>query len=351
MPEAQQVASPEPVGAQGAPMDEADAVIDSMSAAIKASSGLATAISDAPEPVEEASALADGAPPPAPEPETAPWDPSKGFTAEELATPEGIQSAAAKIQGGLKEWRDKQVALDGRYAKFKEKEGRQRATFEKWQQEREQNALATRQIFDTVQAIRSGNAEMRLRALGTLMNMDPLAAIEEINLGIATDGKGRQRTPEEIEAEVERRLEAKMEAKLSERVKRAEYERSVEAFTHRAVAFAERIETGKYPLLGKFHALNPEAVLKDLLETSREGVDHDAFLAETEQRLAAHFGVPVSTGNGTQHPQTAQRSPAESLSPSLQSHGGSSRAKSDAELEAEAEALVPESWVRMGRGM
>lgn len=344
MAEAQTVQTTETPAAP--PPDAADAFLDGMAAAVKGEAGLAS-----PE-LDEVPSEKDAAAPPEapPEPEIAPFDPSKDFSPEELATPEGIQAAAAQIRGGLKEFREKMVALDGRFAKFKEKEARQKATFEKWAQERETNALATRQIFDMVQGVRAGNAETRMRSLGALLQMDPLQALEEINTGIATDGKGRPRTPEEIEAEVERRLDAKLEAKLRERQMQAQQEYEVRELTQRARGFASRIEAGAYPALSRFYALNPTAVLKDLLTTAGDEVDLDGFLADTEQRLAAHFGVPTRSGTGTHNPQMAPRSPAESLSPSLQSHGGSSRPKTDAELEAEAEALVPESWVRMGKG-
>lgn len=329
--------------------DAGDAFLDGLAAAVKGTSGLEAGPTEPSAPPGT-----DTEAPKEPEktdPASGPpsWDPSQDFSDEELATPEGIKGAAAKIRGGLKEFREKMVALDGRFAKFKEKEARQKATFEKWAQERETNNLATRQIFDMVQGIRNGNAEMRLRALGSLMQMDPIRAIEEINTGIATDGQGKPRSPEEIEAEVERRLEKKLEAKLQQQQQEHEHRRRVEAFTHLARGFQSRIESGAYPVLGKFYNLNPEAVLKDLLETSGDDVDLDAHLRETDQRLAAHFGVQPVNGNGTHNPQTAPRSPAESLSPSLQSHGGSSRPKTDAELEAEAEALVPEAWVRYGK--
>lgn len=343
MAEAQTVQTTEAPAAP--PPDAGDAFLDGIAAAVKQETGL-SADDASPEPAK----ADEAAPPAAPEPAVAPWDPAKDFTDEDLATPEGIQSAAAQIRGGLKDFREKMVALDGRFAKFKEKEARQKATFEKWANERDTNNLATRQIFDMVQGVRNGNAETRMRSLGALMQMDPIRALEEINTGIATDGAGRARTPEEIEAEVEARLEAKLNARFQERETAAQREYRIQQFTQKAAGFQARIEAGAYPALGKFYALNPEAVLKDLLETSGDAVDLDGFLVETERRLAAHFGVPTGTGTGTHNPQTAPRSPAESLSPSLQSHGGSSRPKTDAELEAEAEALVPEAWVRMGKG-
>ena len=339
--------APAPAPAVGG-VDEA---IDRMAAAVGGDDGLEPSVSDLTEPAPPPTATEAPAPG-VPAPTVPEFDANHEFSEEELATPEGIQSAAAKIRGGMQDFRKKMVELDGRFAKFKGKEARQKETMARHLEEHEQHNLATRQIFDLVKAVRTGNAEMRLRALGTLLDKDPLAAIEELNIGIATDGKGKPRTPEEMEAEVERRLEAKLDARLKAQADTYAQEQETARMLPKAEMILDTVTRETHPEIAYLMNIDAAGVTTELLQRAeREGkrpVDYPAFLEDIERQLRAKHAP--GNGTGTQTPQTAPSTPAESLSPSLTSRGGSVRQKSEAELQAEAEALVPAAWVRMGKG-
>ena len=331
------------------PPVETDATIERMAAAAAGEDGLAS-----PSEPEPAAEPVEGEPAPAaapPEPEPVPWDHNHEFTEEELATPEGIQDAAAKIRGGMKDFRAKMVSLDGRFAKFKQKEARQQATFAKWQEERELNNQATRQIFSQVEALRKGDTQTAIRALGALTGKDPIAALEELNLTIVTNGQPRARTPEEMEAEVEKRLEEKLEAKIAQR----EHQNRVNSLLPKANAMMDAVNPETHPEIAYLMSVDAAGVTTELLERAEsEGkrpVDYPALLEDIERQLRERRNpTRASVGTGPQTPQKAPSTPAESLSPSLTSRGGSVRQKSEAELQAEAESLVPAAWLRMGRG-
>jgi hypothetical protein len=196
--------------------------------------------------------------------------------------------------------------------------------------------------------LQRGDAETALRALGSLMQKDPIDALESLNTTIATNGAGKQPGVGALLAridELEQRLEGRFNSRLEEQAK----EQRVGQLVQRADEIYGHISPEKHPFLAGLYKLQPEEVMTDLLRVGHNRVDLDGFLAETEQQLAAHFGAAPG-GTGTQHPNGAQSSPAETLSPSLASHSGGSRKKTYEELQAEAEDLVPESFVRMGRG-
>ncbi len=360
-------------------MPEAEAVQQTNGAASPPVDGLQDTIDRMSEATEDASAwsLANGsqepeAPKPEPEPIEEPGkqaakapeaskevDLSKGFSDEELATPEGVKAAADKVRAGFMQAQERWREVDEAHTSLTRREKKFKDKLEGWKSERETITTQWKGIQTDLQALSRGDAATALNALGRLRGMSGAQALEELTLTVVHNGKlpKKELTVEEFERRLEER-ESKWRQEREEEQKQARI-----AELHRdATAFRQRITAEKYPTIYKFASRDMGDVLGDLLEAhpdleAKHGrrLDYDEVLGEIEAELAKDFGSPVSgsTERGTGTPQEtrqAQSSPGQTLSPSLSATSASRRPTTAEENRRAAEDLVPDAWVRMGQG-
>jgi hypothetical protein len=285
---------------------------------------------------EEVTAEAEATEAPAEKPPAAPAkeDP---FSDAALATPEGIKKAREAV-------RELQKKHDKAYLRLSDREQRLKADVASFRSDKARVATLESNIRADLQALRRGDSNQALEALGRMMGKDALKAFEEIQLNIAKNGKRNEPSPEVLELREELR-------QLKEGLHVGGQKKQVadaEAFIaqRKGEIITAASDAAAYPHLARFVPMKRQEIADHVVELITEAhgkgqrlTDAEAIQQlETELRELSQAREPepgLATGAaakaGQKPAQPVRSTPGRSLSPGLTTQVGSVREISDEE--------------------
>jgi hypothetical protein len=294
--------------------------------------------------------------------------------AEELdLTPEQLQAAVKRIRANAEKTQKLRTdahKIWGTSEKRAKKLEKREAEIRHNQQVFEAQA---RQFNAAFSALRTGDAKTTLEGLRQLTGRDPIKVLEDLNVHIASNGKKRELTPEEIE--LKERID-RLEQTRQLETEQAEYNRAAQFVEQRKQQLAQGAITGEeqFPALADYAKDNQrqvgEALAELIVSAAREGrklTDAEAMgmldkhLDELSQRTLRRKNGTTDSGseNGTgipgqkPKPGTAQApvGKGKSLSVSAATAASVKRDLTEEELAEDAANFLPSSLVSWARGM
>jgi hypothetical protein len=268
----------------------------------------------------------------APEPEAARHPDEVLFSDEALTKPEGIKAARSRLLELRTLTHQKYVETRAFNERVKRNSQKFQAHKEQVLQKERSINLLSNQITNDLQALRSGDAELQIAALGRLTNEDGIVALENFNRRLVTRSKDPGLDPrlkaylDQQKAEIDGLRE-----QLTGREVVQQTQQLQQAVSQHEHAIGQRITSAAatMPNLARMYADDPQAVTKHIVDEVTElhgrgtRLDMQTYLGNLEGQLAKHFGVgQVPQGNSGAEPAPktpavgqAQRSPGRSVGP------------------------------------
>lgn len=261
-------------------------------------------------------------PEPEPEPKPAaakvhPLEDDAVFGDEALGTPEGVLKAREVI-------RDAQRTNHRAFLRLEKRGTKDAASRKSLLREKADLNAQKDMLRADVQALRTGSTRTRLDTLARLSGTDAVAFLEELNIGIATDGKAEPKKEAPEIAALKNEV-SELKQLLVGQQQTAEQQRLQQFVERRRGELVETAgNTAAYPRLSAIAKDNPKGVADYAVEVIQEAhqkgspiTDQEA-LAAIERELQRTLGAPAqpaepARGNG----QSQKETPRQAQSPPL----------------------------------
>lgn len=284
---------------------------------------LATVIADLKAPEPEAEKTAE----PEPEPEAKPDDgkpkaAEDPFSDEALATPEGLKRAQTEI-------RALRAKHESAYHRVTQREARFAKSVEAFKAEKAEIQTLGGNIRQALTALRRGNTDQRIEALGQLTGADGLKVFEQLTLDLARGAKKSEPSAELVEVRAEL-------AELKDYLRRSRTESEVKTredfITRRKGEIAQAAgDATLYPYLARLAPSRGREIADQIAEMMTEAHEAGKPISDAQALQALELEIarvtgPLASGpdlaigatpNGGQKPDKARSTPGRSMSPSL----------------------------------
>lgn len=246
------------------------------------------------------------------------------FSDEQLASPEGIKRAKARVGELRKMQHQKYLELKGYERHVGSKAEKLKTKVDAFRSEKQSHDLLLNNVRSNLQGLHSGDPETILTALGNLTGTDGFKAYELLTSRIVN--KGRPPLDPQIQAmldEQKAKIE-QLERSTTEREHSAKAQQTQAQINSHLANVQQMIRTSTdTPHLTRIFNDDPETltqVVFDEIVKSNGAKPARQLFAEMERELQAHFGATTpkgaSGGAAPKQPTTAQSSPGRSVGPS-----------------------------------
>lgn len=245
------------------------------------------------------------------------------LTDEALSTPEGVKTAAARLQERDKLQNEAYLGLK-KYEKRVAKRGEKlQNTINGFRAEKQNHDLLLGNVRSNLQGLHSGDPDTILTALGNLTGQDGLKAFEQLTSRLVN--RGRPNIDPQIQAMLDQQRQQIEELRggFKAREDQAAVQRLDQQIgQHEQVIAQQVLGSTTTPHLTRIFRDDPERLTKLIvknIEQSNGSIPAHKLFAEMEQELQQHFGAAAPRGDGggpaLKQPATAQRSPGQSVGP------------------------------------
>lgn len=269
------------------------------------------------------------------------------FSEAALSTPEGIARAREHLQQERLARQEEARKSHERHLKLKRWEIKSREERKAFRAEKENILRLNQRLASDVEALRTGDANAALTALGRLAGVDGRKLFEQLSVHVATNGKAPKpsREVEELRSEIEALREERRLEQLQAQQRDAKA--FIEQRKNEMLSAASNAET--YPALAHFVQTARAEIAETLIDLKEqahqrgEPLSDEEALTQLERQLKPHMppsqgGKPVNpeagrdtSGQKATKPTTVGAKPGTSLAPSLATSAPSTRALTEAE--------------------
>jgi hypothetical protein len=222
-------------------------------------------------------------------------------------TPEKLKSERTRVETLDAELRKKDVDSQRRFSQIEKREEKLRAKVDKLKAEQQQFGVHRDWVSNRLQALRRGDANQQLQALGDLMGLRGDQAYERLSLQMASGGAKALPSPEfdELRAVIQRQEQAIQQLSKGRQQETQEHfvARWREGVTTLAKGAAEKL-----PLVAKLAAEDPDfiadeaqAVAEKFYAKNGRPADQSSILDSLEKQLRRVTELSQQAGDGAKH--------------------------------------------------